>query len=209
MSKIWAYSLKPQSKFLFLLKDCKQIILSFQIFNRNNSGFSQLSCVDERWRGWKCSWVITRYRCYLAVWWEVNLSDLPGAAQRPEFKAGDPGAKLAAGLAEQHQPATTCMLLLSQPPWILFPPTSAIAPLLSDKPHLHPSHILLPLLISASDLSITPPEFYVTATLWPQLQMLLSFCHWADFHILHERRFTASFISARQPKWPFSRTFQI
>lgn len=89
-------------------------------------GFSQISCVDEqRWHGWKCSWVITRYRCYLAVWWEVNLSDLLGAAQRPEFKVGDPGAKLAAGLAEQHQPATTCMLLLSQPPWILFPPSSS------------------------------------------------------------------------------------
>lgn len=69
------------------------------------------------------------------------------------------------------------------------------------KPHLHPSHILLPLLISASDLSITPPEFYVTATLWPQLQMLLSFCHRADIHILHQRRFNASFISPWQPKW--------
>lgn len=108
-------------------------------------GFSQISCVDERrWHGWKCSWVITRYRCYLAVWWEVNLSDLLGAAQRPEFKVGDPEAKLAAGLAEQHQPATTCMLLLSQPPWILFPPppralwqaSSASQPYPTPTPHI-------------------------------------------------------------------------
>ncbi|KAG7241458.1 hypothetical protein INR49_025659 [Caranx melampygus] len=32
--------------------------------------------------------------------------------------AGHPGAKLAAGPAEEHQPATTCILLLAQSPWI-------------------------------------------------------------------------------------------
>lgn len=95
---------------------CKHTILSLKIFNINNC---KSLASEQRWRGWKCSWVITRYRCYL--WWEVNLSDLLGAAQRPEFKVGDPGATLAAGLAEQHQPATTCILLLSQPPWILYP----------------------------------------------------------------------------------------
>lgn len=52
-------------------------------------------------------------------------------------------------------------------------------PTYSDKTHLHPSHILLPLLISASDLSIKQPKFYVTATLWPQLRTLFSFCHCA------------------------------
>lgn len=59
------------------------------------------------------------------------------------------------------------------------PPSSSI--LCSDKSHLHPGHILLPLPISASDLSVNLPEFYVTATLWPQLRTLLSFCYWADF----------------------------
>lgn len=86
----------------------------------------EISCSDQhflqrRRRGWNCSWVITLYHCYLGLWWDVNLSDLPGAAQRAEFKAGHPGAKLATGPAEEHQPATTCILLLAQSPWIWTP----------------------------------------------------------------------------------------
>lgn len=102
---------------------------------------------------------------YLRGWWDMNLSDLHRAAQRTEFKAGHPGAKLAAGPAEEHQPVTTCILLLTQspppprtsPPPSVHPllqrPTPPPPPTRSDKPHLHPGHILLPLLISPRSIS--------------------------------------------------------
>lgn len=67
---------------------------------------------------------------YLRGWWDMNLSDLHRAAQRTEFKAGHPGAKLAAGPAEEHQPVTTCILLLTQSP----PPSPNITTTLCPSP---------------------------------------------------------------------------
>lgn len=61
----------------------------------------------------------------VAIWlYDEKWICLTSSGQHKDVnsKRGDPGAKLAGGLAEQHQPATTCILLLSQPPWILFPP---------------------------------------------------------------------------------------
>lgn len=126
----------------------------------------------------------------VAIWlYDEKWICLTSSGQHKDMnsKRGDPGAKLAGGLAEQHQPATTCILLLSQPPWILFLPPRPPPPPWQASSASQPSPIL-PLLISASDLSITQPEFYVTATLWPQLQMLLSFCCRA--HFLHPARAT-------------------
>lgn len=86
---------------------------------------------------------------------------------------GHPGAKLAAGPAEEHQPATTCILAdgpvsldmnsTPPPPPPQHPLTSANPPLTlprppplfcCDKTHLLPGRVPLPLLVSASDLSV-------------------------------------------------------
>lgn len=92
----------------------------------------------------KCSWVIILYHCYLGVRWDVNLSDLVRAAQRAEFKAGHLEAKLAAGPAEEHQPVTTCILLLPTPLSPQLTPSPA-ALLWKKKPHR--------ILISAQSIS--------------------------------------------------------
>lgn len=132
-----------------------------------------------RWHGWKCSWVITCYRCYLAVGWEVNLSDLLRQHKGLNSKRGTRGQ--AGSRPSRAAPASHHLHTAAQPASLDITTPLRHGPLLSDKPHLHPSHVLLPLLISASDLSITQPQFHVTATLWPQLQMLLSFCRRPDF----------------------------
>lgn len=93
------------------------------------------------------------------------------------------GAPASHHLHTADRPVSLDMNSPPPPPLTSATPPSSV--LCSDKSHLHPGHILLPLLISASDLSVNPPEFYVTATLWPQLQTLLSFCHWADFGMPH------------------------
>lgn len=67
----------------------------------------------------------------VAIWlYDEKWICLTSSGQHKDMnsKRGDPGAKLAGGLAEQHQPATTCILLLSQPPWILFLPPAPPAP---------------------------------------------------------------------------------
>lgn len=200
-------------KHIFFLKDCKQIILYFLY-----KYLTQIIKV-RLFSAQLCWWAeVTRLKVQLS---HYSLSLLSDCMMRSEFvwpprgstkawiQSGGPRGQ-AGSRPSWAAPASHHLHTAPQPASLdIIPPISAIAPLLSDKPHLHPSHILLPLLISASDLSITQPEFYVTATLWPQLQMLLSFCHRADFHIRHERQFTASFISARQPKWPFSCTFKV
>lgn len=192
---------------VFFWKDCKQIILYLTQIIKVRLFSDQLCWLAE----------VTRLNVQLS---HYSLSLLSGCMTRSEFvwpPRGDTKASIQSGGPRGQAgsrpswaaPASHHLHTALQPASLDIIPSLRHLPLLSDKPHLHPSHILLPLLISASDLSITQPEFYVTATLWPQLQMLLSFCHRTDFHILQAWRFTASFISARQPKWPFSCAFKI
>lgn len=192
--------LDDTQKHTFFLKDCQQIILYLTKIMKIRLFSDQL-----------CRWAeVTRLNVQLS---HYSLSLLSGCMMRSEFvwppwgstkawiqrggprgQAGSRPSRAAPASHHLHAAPQPASLGIIPPPLVLLP----------DKPHLHPSHLLLPLLlISASDLSITQPEFYVTATLWPQLQMLLSFCRRADFHILQERRLTASLIWARQPKMTF------
>lgn len=134
-----------------MYKKNMQMSYSKMSFTYSKEKAREISCYDEhflrrRRQGWNCSWVITLYHCYLSVWWDVNLSDLPGAAQRAEFNAGHPGAKLAAGPAEEHQPATTCILLLAQSPWIWTPPPPPSSLLLLQQHPLPPPPALTSLI---------------------------------------------------------------
>lgn len=116
--------------------------------------------------------------CYLCVRWDVNLSDLPGAAQRAEFNAGGTPRGQAGGGPSWGAPASHHLHTswwpslpgyeLHPPPPLPPPPpqhplTSANPPLTlprppplfcCDKTHLLPGRIPLPLLVSASDLSV-------------------------------------------------------
>lgn len=139
----------------------------------------------------------------VAIWlYDEKWICLTSSGQHKDVnsKRGDPGAKLAGGLAEQHQPATTCILLLSQPPWILFPPapSSSLTSLICI-PAISYSH--------SSYLHLICPSHSLNS-MWRQLCGLSCKCCFHSvavliFQVLQERRLTASFISARQPKMTF------
>lgn len=78
---------------------------------------------------------------------------LPRGSTKGWIQSGAPGAKLAAGPAEEHQPATTCILLLAQSPWIWTP---TLPPLLQLPPPLTPSTPMLWQASSASQSYPTP-----------------------------------------------------
>lgn len=119
----------------------------------------------------------------------------PGRHKGPNSKAGHPGAKLAAGPAEEqpashhlHTAAGSVSLDMSppphQPPTPAHPvtPTPTPTPSSSDKPHLHPSHIPTP------TPNISPVHLICPScgpnSMWRQHYglscELLSFCRRAD-----------------------------